>query len=130
MTKAKAPLDACLLKVERAKEHRDALDAYIRDTFAIDANRPRLGVKSDPETGEQILYINYMPELDGFANRCSLILGDAVHNLRSALDRLAYQLAHRSTSGNIQKPKSIQFPICDTTGEFAGAKARYLSEVD
>ena len=130
MSKAPTPLDAYLLKVERAKEHRDALDAYVGETFAVEANKPRLGIKSDPESGEQILYINYMPELDGFIDRCGLILGDAVHDLMSALDRLAYQLALLSTNGNLQKPNRVQFPICDTRDAFANAKTRHLGEVD
>jgi len=130
MPKVTTSLDACLRKVERAKDHRDSLDAYIRETFAVEANRPRLGIRSDPETADQILYINYMPELDAFIDRCSLILGDAVHNLISALDRLTYQLALSSTGGNIKRPNSVQFPICDTLDAFSAAKARYLREID
>ncbi len=124
-----SPLDACLLKVERAKEHRDALENYERETFAVEANRPRLGIKFEPDTGDSVLFINYMPDLEGFLDRCSLILGDTVHNLRSALDRLAYRLALLHTGGNIRKPKSIQFPICDSIEAFYSAKDRWLSEI-
>ena len=124
-----SPLDACLLKVERAKEHRDALENYERETFAVEGNRPRLGIKFEPDTEDCVLFINYMPDLDGFLDRCSLILGDTVHNLRSALDRLAYQLALLHTGGDIQDPSRIQFPICDSVEAFRDAKNRWLREI-
>ena len=122
-------LDPCLLKVERAKEHRDALEQYEREMFAVERYRPRLGIKIDPDTGERVLFINHMPDLDGILGRCSVILGDTFHNLRSALDHLAYQLALWHTCGNIRKPKSIQFPICDSIEAFDNAKDRWLGEI-
>ena len=122
-------LDGCLLKVERAKEHRDALEMYERETFSVESNRPRLGIKLKPDKGDYVFFINYMPDLDDFLARSSLILGDAVHNLRSALDRLAYQLALLHTGENIQRPDSIQFPICDSIGAFSDAKDRRLREI-
>lgn len=123
-------LDSCILKVERAKEHRNALNSYIRETFAVEANRPRLGIKHEPDTGEYVVFINYMPDLSHFIDRSSLFLGDAVHNLISALDRLTYQLADLNTGGKIMKPNSVQFPICDTVEQFKEKRRRYLSEID
>lgn len=125
-----SPLDGCRLKVGRAKEHRDALEKYEGETFAVESNRPRLGIKLDPHSGDYVHFINYMPDLEGFLDRCSLILGDTVHNLRSALDRLAYQLALLNTGGNLQKPDRIQFPICDSIEAFTGAKRNWLGEID
>lgn len=43
----------------------------------------------------------------------SLILGDAIHNLRSALDSLALDLA-RMGSVNPEQEKYVYFPICNT----------------
>jgi hypothetical protein len=123
---------SCLLKIGRAKELRDALEKYERETFAVESNRPRLGGKFDPDTEEYVLFINHMPDLGDFLDRCSLILGDTVHNLRTALDRLAYQLALLHTGGNIQRPTRVQFPICDTIGDFVKikkAKKGPLSEI-
>jgi hypothetical protein len=124
-----ASLDFCLLKIERAKEHRDALQQYVSDTFAIESNRPRCGIKFDPDTGDYILFVNYMPDLGDFLSRCSLILGDGVHNLISALNHLAFQLAILHTGGAPNKPSSIQFPICDTINAWNDAKVRRLGEV-
>lgn len=119
----------CLLKVGRAKEHRDALEQYERETFAVESNRPRLGIRLDPDTGDYVHFINYMPDLEGFLDRCSLILGDTLHNLRSALDRLAYQLALLKTGGNIRNPKRIQFPICNSVEVFNRDKKKWLREI-
>lgn len=47
------------------------------------------------------------PPLDAVA----LTVGDAVHNLRSALDNLAWTLAH--LPGPPKNPKSIYFPVCE-----------------
>jgi hypothetical protein len=124
-----APLDSVWLKVERAKEHRDTLEQYIDESFSVEANRPRLGLKFEPETGDNVLYVNYVPDLQWFLDRCSIILGDTVHNFVSALDRLSYQLAVLHTSGAVQKPNSVQFPICDTPETFAAARKRWLKEV-
>ncbi len=125
----KPSLAPCISKVERAKEHRDSLKQYVANTFAIESNRPRCGIKFERETKQHVVFINYMPNLVGFLERCSIIYGDAVINLRSSLDRLAFQLALLNTSGKIRDESSIQFPICDTVQSFDGAKGRWLKEI-
>lgn len=125
----RAPLASTLLKIERAKEHRDALEKYVRETFAIENNRPRCGVKYDAETGEYVLFINHMPDLCDFLDRCSLIFADGLNCLRAALDHLAYQLAVLHTNGKLIKEGQIQFPICDTPESWNGEKGRRLREI-
>jgi len=124
-----ASLGGCVAKLSRAKEHRDAIDQYIAGTFTDESNRPRLGTKFEPETNSNILYVSYMPDLTGFLRNVALILGDAVHNLRSALDHLAYQLALLHTNGNIAKPHRVQFPITDTADKFRQDCDRYMGEI-
>jgi len=125
--------NGCWAKVERAKEHRDSLDAYIRETFAVEGNRPRVGMKFDRETEEHILYVNYMPDLEAFFTRVSVILGDTVHNLRSGLEHLAFQLALWNTDGNVRNERQVQFPIEDTEEAFnarcALGRGGWLAEV-
>ena len=48
--------------------------------------------------------------------RLGLLLGDFVHNLRSALDNLVCQLAYLGGADSCQM---TQFPICDTAALFA-----------
>jgi hypothetical protein len=60
----------------------------------------------------------------------ALIVGDAVQNLRSALDHLMWQLAkrHLSRVPTEQEAKSIQFPEVRRVKDFAGN--RYLRYID
>jgi hypothetical protein len=124
------PLEYCWLKIERAREHRDALAKYVADTFAVEANRSRVGGRFDRDSSEYIVYVSYTPDLGNFLSRCSILLGDAVHSLNSALDHLVYQLALLHTHGNIQKPSRIQFPLCDTADAFSDERKRRLGELD
>ena len=49
--------------------------------------------------------------------RWSLLLGEAVHSYRSALDNLAWQLAHHFGSVP-QRPKQVYFPISSTAADW------------
>lgn len=74
-------------KVERAEEHLKALD---RDILAFQRDNPcRVRHYEDLD---KALYIvrSYLPIVP---QRFGLIAGDAIHNLRSALDHLVWQLA-------------------------------------
>lgn len=121
--------DGCWAKVERAKEHRDALQRFIAETFAVESNRPVIGLKNDRNTGEHVLYVEHVPDFSTFLRRVVLILGDALHNLRSALDHLAFQLAIRHTGGKVAKPKAVQFPIFDSPADWVRESDRWLAEV-
>lgn len=48
------------------------------------------------------------------------VIGDAVHNVRAALDHLAWGLCNHS--GPTKNPRRIYFPICMTEGEWTKAK--------
>jgi hypothetical protein len=114
--------------MERAKEHRDALQAHIDETFAVEANRPRLGAKFDPERGENIVFVNRMPDLTDFYERSSIILGDAVHCLRSALDHLAFQLSAREQGPKLEEGKTM-FVIADCPKQWNTGSKRWLAQV-
>jgi hypothetical protein len=77
------------LKIERAKEHIRDLDAAIGDFLRDEPYR--LGAKPHPvaEIKHTTLYV---AEVKPITSRLSLLIGDAIHNLRSALDHLAWQL--------------------------------------
>src|SRR5215217_3489518 len=75
-------------KVARAKKHLADL-IVLRNTFIGQAEPDMIKVDTDPETGNEITKIvQIFDPPPGIA----LIAGDAIHNLRSALDHLAYQL--------------------------------------
>ena len=122
-------LEPCWAKIDRARDHRDALDRRVRDTFSIDTNRPRIGVRFDAARRQHVLYVSRLPDLDPFLNRAGLYLGDVMHNFRSALDHLAYQLAAWHTGGRVGRPKRVQFPIADNSAHFASARGDALREI-
>lgn len=124
-----AQLAGCRLKIARAKVHRDSLQKHALDFFAIETNVPRFRSELDRSTGDHVFRIDYMPELGDVLPRCSVICGDVVHNLRSALDHLVFQLAVFHTGGAVQRPDRLQFPICDCPSAFNKQRALRLSEV-
>ncbi|MFC1874982.1 hypothetical protein ACFLY3_02360 [Chloroflexota bacterium] len=129
--------NGCWAKINRAKEHRDALDVYIGEFFSIKANRSILSAKFDANKNENIIYISKVPDLSPFLTRVALYIGDITHNLRSALDYLAFQLTLYNKSGNLtpKEEGEIQFPIIspsvsDPQKEFMRKSKRHLKYVD
>jgi hypothetical protein len=60
------------------------------------------------------------------------MIGEIVHNLRSALDHLAYQLVLTGECGQTlprQRWRNIYFPICDKKSDFRGQLAEKLPGV-
>lgn len=104
-----------LAKLERAKAHIDNFDAA-RDEFIATDPYVRW-TKDDPKFGDLVYYIEVKPHAAEGLRDLSLITGDAVHNLRSALDLLAWQLveAHSGKPGD-----GTMFPIWHSEGQFLG----------
>lgn len=101
-----ARLAGVLAKIQRANHHIEELDGHAR-AFADD-NRHCVVCERDPESGEGVFRIRLTAPLPGAV---PLILGDAVHNLRSALDYLAWQLVLAS-GGN--PDESTSYPLRPT----------------
>lgn len=58
--------------------------------------------------------------------RLGVIVGDLVHNVRSALDHLVWQLV----LANAQQPtRATQFPVCSKREQWAWVRARSLAGV-
>src|SRR6267378_798859 len=94
-------LDGASLKLDRANEHLDAFEAeatrYLNgDIFML--------VRDDSAEGTAFAFW----VKDEPPPRLSVILGDCLHNLRSALDHIAWQLV----LANGEKPgRDTAFPI-------------------
>jgi hypothetical protein len=74
------------LKLDRAKQHVDDLEAEI---VAFHRTNPYpLVTEDDPQTGKRMVKIGSDPA--PIPNAVPLILGDAVHTIRSSLDYFAY----------------------------------------
>lgn len=101
------PLDlrSPFLKVKRAKNHIRDID---RERIAFSSSNTHFGIpKYNVETNTTQFILGETPEID-FDIR--LLLGDAVHNLRTALDHLACELAR---SVGVKDPMDY-FPIFET----------------
>jgi hypothetical protein len=97
-------------KLERAEKHISDVDAAIRVFFE---SRPYVIVaKQDQKTGD---YVSYVESVRDVPVNVPLIAGDAIHNIRSALDHLAWQLV--LSAGNTPG-QSTSFPIFDTAAKY------------
>ena len=100
-------------KIERAEKHIQDLDGWRRSGGEV---KPyKFGTKQQmigafPCT---TFYIKEVREHDA-----SLFIGDCVHNLRSALDHLVWQLVE---AGGGTPNKDTFFPICDSPHKYASA---------
>jgi hypothetical protein len=108
------PLDGFHAKLARAGEHLEALDEEITDFLATRPYAVRFEV--DEQTGQQVAQIKVSGEPP--AIRWGLMIGDCVHNMRSALDHLAWELS------GAKPPRKTEFPIFHNRQEFESRKPR------
>lgn len=104
------PLEGISLKLARAEDHlktlRENIDEFLR-------NEPYgVAEEFDPQTGQNVLRARVGREIPPL---WSILIGDWAHNVRSALDHLAWQLA---STGGRTPPRGTEFPI------FADKKGR------
>src|ERR1019366_9842997 len=80
-------------KIERAEHHildlQERWVDFIPDAYPVKS-------KDDPQSGERVWYLAYAKPIP---NDFRAIAGDAVHNLRCALDHICHHLAVIATSG-------------------------------
>ena len=112
-----------LLKLDWARRHTEALQEEFR---VFRESKPYLG--SLKYNVEENCYICRAKNIVPFPVELSLIVGDIVHALRSALDALVYRLSVNGLGrmpgrGEIQ---FVQFPILDRSNQWAGERGRAL----
>src|SRR4051812_39001560 len=93
-------------KIKRAKKHIFDLEARIRAFFEL--HPYKIGTKRNQQT-RQLIY--YLSEVTATPVSFSLIAGDAIQNLRSALDHLAQQLYLVGTSSAVGAGRDVSFFI-------------------
>lgn len=104
--------NGCWAKWERAWEHRETLNSEILPLVWTETYPVTLSAKFDSQSGEHIFRVAQFPE--HLLMRFGLVVGDCVHNFRSALDYLVWQLSVYGRDGRKpRKPKKVQFPIMD-----------------
>jgi hypothetical protein len=111
------------LRLDRAVEHLKSLKAEVAEWQ--EEHPVRIVPDFDLQSGKKLVRVK---DVQAPPPRFSVIIGDCLHNLRSALDNLAYQLAETGYGGPIPDSiaKSVEFPIFLTRGDWnyrkAGAK--------
>ncbi|MEX0832840.1 MAG: hypothetical protein WD276_03030 [Actinomycetota bacterium] len=112
-----AALDRCLAKVARAKVHIHTLDERIQDWRERDPYALILKPKRDYDW--QVHVTAYVRVVERPPARIwGNVVGDAVQDLRAALDHLAWELATKGRRRSVPNPiplgdplRKIQFPI-------------------
>jgi hypothetical protein len=110
---------SCWAKINRAEELRQALEDYTGTILNDKRNHAAMRADADGQTGYHILSLQTVPDLSRVQERTGLIVGDIVHNLRSGLDHLTWQLACHHTGGSPLYPRRIQFSVEDSPSLFA-----------
>ncbi len=100
------------LKIERAKKHTRDLDAEMCDFRA--AHPYRFRSDYDVDTREKVYKVDIQSDTPAVL---SLIIGDIIHNLRSALDHLAWKLIIANGKTPKSGPGGTQFVIRDSSAK-------------
>lgn len=114
----------CWLKIRRAEEHAKTISDEI---IAWEKANPYVLTKNnDPQGRFYSITAHLEPAPDW--DRWSLVFGDCIHNLRSALDHLIFAVAVSQTKANTPDDERVlQFPIADTPEKFASQASRIKS---
>lgn len=91
-----ATLDGCRAKHERGVEYLNALETEVAEYLGGDPKPYRMWGDFDRERREYVLSGEIVEPI-AEPLRWSVTLGDALHNLRSALDHLIWQLVILNT---------------------------------
>jgi hypothetical protein len=105
------------VKIERAKGHFLGLETSLREFRTERLNV--VGTTGDFDTGQSTHFHVDLPILPFDAMAAA---GDIVHNLRSSLDHLAYQLVIVGSGG--EPTRRVEFPIAKDLATYESEKAR------
>jgi len=104
--------ESAKLKVKRADQHIEELNRILADF--VNSDFCRVEIEKDQDTGNHIVKFRQSKSMPPDV---PLVIGDAIHNLRSALDLMACEIV--SASGGTPT-KWTQFPFRDTRQELVG----------
>ncbi len=115
-----------VLKLERADDHLKALIEEVR--WWVQSNAYRIGEEVDPETSLTTVYVEPVsdPPL-----KLSILMGDALHNMRGCLDHLALALAEANLGERppAKVEEGSQFPIYSDSGRWGEGRMRRVGSV-
>jgi hypothetical protein len=109
------PLEGPRLKWEGAVRNLEAIKGKVAEF--IESEPHRVTIKFEPEAGCHVARMAIGEEPDP---QLGIMVGEFVHNLRSCLDHIAWQVARLSNSAKVcnKNRASIYFPVCHSHKEF------------
>jgi len=107
-------LSGPLMKIERAKQHINDANRQVTEFLRKKPFELRVSEHRDPQ--RRIVYVKANQPIPSVI---TLILGDTVHNLRSALDQLCWGMV----GSQAQTPKSVGFPFVERKDALGSAIA-------
>jgi hypothetical protein len=130
MRTAKEAFDDIGLKLKRAKKHISDLEGAIRSFH--DSRPYSISHKDNLETGERTYYVHFVQDIP---EDFSLMIGDAIQNLRSALDHLATRLVDIGIDPRVKNSYYPIFESADTyeagkMGKIKGARPEAIKAID
>jgi hypothetical protein len=105
-------LDGVRAKIARAQEHLKNVNSSIRSVLATKEKYPTPGYEYHPDSQELVIRMQKITPLD---RALPLAVGDCIHNARSALDHLVFQLAILNGAGS-SAASTTSFPVCLSAG--------------
>ncbi len=118
------PLDGARAKLDRAKQHLAAL-GRLEKRFWED-NEPRFEHSAEVLDGGRYFVARVYGLVDHPNPRLALIAGDAVHNMRSALDHLVQALV---TANGCDPKRSNEFPIRETEPDDSDKRRKFKAKL-
>ena len=123
MSSAKDRLNLIKIKIDRAIEHIGELH---RELVKYYESKPyEIRTKRNPETRRLIYFLSRVDEVP---NRIAAVTGDAVQNLRSALDHLAQQLWLVNNPGRSHS-RRVSFPFAEDLNSFEKTSLERISGI-
>jgi hypothetical protein len=115
---------SCRAKIARADQH---LDALYRETDGWGDGDPFvIARESNADGSEHVFRLRYKVQPDVW--RWAVLLGDALYDLRCALDHMVYALAINQTRKDPpDDDASLAFPICSEPRFFEKSRGRIAS---
>jgi len=111
-------LDGAYARLNRAREH--LADLEIREKAILHPQIENIVTKTDLNTVKDFIITDLLAEMP---QSFSVLIGETIYNLRSALDYLVFDLAILDSGA---PKKGTQFPIDDTEENFASHRGRLL----
>ena len=111
------PLGGCIARLERAGEHFDLLQNEIEQRYAA-GKHAFVKFEGAIDSTDRRWFRWYVASYEEPPPRWSTIVGDIVHNLRSVLDLLVFELAFLDTGGKADRQS---FPVCQTRAAWTNA---------